>query len=182
MSTQSLNQFAPGALAGDSVKGPNLNKVSARILPASAAVEFIAGQAVKLASGASPEILVDAAGADDAPFGVILYNTKKNTVAPGAVVEIALAGSFVYLEGGAAVARGSLVKSEPGSGAVSPAAAGEQALGIAVSQTGAAGQLVAVLIAPQAAYTLPPATANTLGGVKVGAGLAVAQDGTLSAT
>ena len=30
-------------------------------------------------------------------------------------------------------------------------------------------------------YTLPPATASVLGGVKVGAGLTVAQDGTLAA-
>jgi len=30
-------------------------------------------------------------------------------------------------------------------------------------------------------YTLPPATASTLGGVKVGAGLSVTNDGTISA-
>ena len=30
-------------------------------------------------------------------------------------------------------------------------------------------------------YTLPPATASTLGGIKVGSGLSVANDGTLSA-
>ena len=30
-------------------------------------------------------------------------------------------------------------------------------------------------------YTLPPATSETLGGVKVGAGLSVSEDGTLSA-
>lgn len=49
-----------------------------------------------------------------------------------------------------------------------------------ISRVGVTGQYSDLLGAP-AAYVLPVATANVLGGVKVGSGLTAAQDGTLSA-
>lgn len=61
-----------------------------------------------------------------------------------------------------------------GSSAVLVAGTGVVLGFVASGDAGASG-------APGATYTLPPAAVGTLGGVKVGAGLAVAGDGTLSA-
>jgi hypothetical protein len=178
MITQKLNQFKPSAMPGDSVKGANLNKVSARINPASTSTALFAGQAVKLVTGASPEILVVAIAAGDAVFGVIVYTVKKNTYAAADVVEIALDQSVVWLEASAAITRGAPVATDPATGTVAPAAAGAPATGVALSESTAAAQVVAVYIktAPAAAI----ASATTLGGVKVGAGLAIDAAGVLS--
>ena len=150
MTTQSLNQFAPGPLVGDSIKGASLNKVSARLNPASTSAYLKAGQAVKLIAGASGEILVDAIAAGDAVIGTILYNTKRNTYAAGDIVEIALEGSIVLLETGAAVNRGAQVATDPANGAISAAASGASATGIAFGHATAAGQVIAVQIKPAA--------------------------------
>lgn len=54
------------------------------------------------------------------------------------------------------------------------------------NQVGAGAELAAILNdivdSIPGAYTLPPATAETLGGVKVGSGLAVTEQGVLSAS
>jgi hypothetical protein len=178
MITQKLNQFKPSAMPGDSVKGANLNKVSARINPASTSTALFAGQAVKLVTGASPEILVDAIGEGDAVFGVILYNVKKNTYSAADVVEIALDQSVVWLEASAAITRGTAVATDPASGTVAAASAGASVTGIALSESTAAAQVVAVYVKTAPAATV--ASATVLGGVKVGAGLAINGDGVLS--
>lgn len=54
------------------------------------------------------------------------------------------------------------------------------------NQVGAGAELAAILNdildAIPSAYTLPPASANTLGGIKVGSGLSVTEQGVLSAS
>jgi hypothetical protein len=145
MITQSLNTDYGTPNVGDVATSLNLNRLPARINPASSATYIAAGQAVKLLAGVSPnENVVDVIAAGDAVFGTILYNMKRNVHPAGEVVEVATNGSIVFLESGAAITRGQLVVTNPADGTVSPGATNPT--GVALTEVTAANQIVRVKI------------------------------------
>ena len=144
------NQFAQTPVLGqvDMTVNPNIKPV--RINPASVATVLKSGQAFKLIAGAANEILVDVAAITDRAYGVSVYNLKKNTYAAGDVVEIACRDSVVYLESSAAISRGAKVQLDPTGPTISTLTAGTNAaIGTALDQASASGQLIRVEIYPE---------------------------------
>jgi hypothetical protein len=145
------NQFGITPVLGSLVQGVPQNVKSVRINPASTATIIVAGQAVKLSDVAGAEIMVDvvASATSDKVYGVIAYNPKKNTYVKGDFVEIACAGSVVWLETSAAIARGAAVATDyTGPTVAANAVASNQLTGICLSKPTATGQLAMVEIAP----------------------------------
>ena len=153
--TQNQNQFAQAPMLGQVSEIPNPDVVSALFNPSSSAV-LQNGSAVKLITGTSPGILIDAvSGPTDGPvFGVVTYNLRKNLYTAGDVVEVAANGSYVQLESSAAIARGAKVVStaattgnDPTVATVSSAST-QYITGVAVDTATASGQLLRVKISP----------------------------------
>ena len=151
--THNQNQFSQTPIIGmlDRVKNPSV--VPVRINPASEAV-ITAGSAVKLVSGATPEILVDAVtGPTDGPvFGFIIFNTKKASYSAGDNCEVAFDGSAIKLKAAAAIARGAEVACVAGTSSEDPlvqtAVTTNYVAGTALGQAAAAGELITVLVRP----------------------------------
>lgn len=154
--TQSLNQFAQSPILGLVDQIPSLNVITAQILTTSAATAIQVGSTVKLVDGTGANIIVDVCSAvtDGPVYGVILFNQKKNTYAPGDRVEIACVGSVLYLKTSAAVARGTKVGTTPATTTADPTvqaiatAATDYVTGVALDKATAANQLIRVQIQP----------------------------------
>lgn len=113
-----LNQFKQGRAVGDI----DLNffggesVISCRYSP-SGTGNLVAGEAVKLVDlGADdvvgPPIIDKRAGDTVAIYGIVKRSLKQATFAPGAIVEIAVEGTVMFLRAKAALARGVKVSSE----------------------------------------------------------------------
>ena len=144
--TQAMNQFTQAAILGQVDMVPTPDVVSAQILSTSSATSIQVGDAVKLVAGTSGAILVDKqTGPTDATvFGVIVYNERKNIYSPGDYIEVACAGSFVYLIPGGAIARGDTVSTTASTTTADPTVAtdtttGHFITGIAVDVATGAG-------------------------------------------
>lgn len=152
--TQNQNQLTPSVVLGQVSMVVNPTIISVRLNPASTAY-FQAGTAVKYIDGVDGDILVDAvSGATDGPVaGVIIYNARNSKPVKGQMVEIAQAGSFVWLEASAAIARGANVSSAPGvSGTTDPQVTTDTTsthfiTGVAVDKAAAEGDLIRVQLA-----------------------------------
>ena len=152
---QNQNQFAQTALLGQVSMIPTPDIVSALFSPSSSAV-LQNGSAVKLITGVSPGIMVDAvSGPTDGPvFGTVIYNMRKNLYSAGDIVEVACGGSYIQLETSAAVARGAKVTSTAATAGNDPTiatvstASTQYVTGVAVDSSTGSGQLVRVKIQP----------------------------------
>ncbi len=154
---QNQNQFAQSPVLGQVSMIPNPSIVPARINPSSSAV-LQSGSAVKLIAGAGVgnEIVVDACtGPTDGPvFGVIVYNMRKNLYSAGDNVELASAGSYVFLESSAAISRGDKVTATAATTNNDPTVAAvtvpstQYITGKAIDPAAAAGALIRVVIQP----------------------------------
>jgi hypothetical protein len=148
---QNQNQFAQTALLGQVTMAPSPAVIPVKIYIGSVATKLQAGQAVKLVNQAGPEIQVDQIDDATTPaFGVIIYNPRKNTYAAGDTVEIALAGTVVYLETSAAIARGAKVQMDPTGPTVSTLTGlpTNASLGVCLDKPTATGQLARILLNP----------------------------------
>lgn len=115
MSTfQNQNQFIQTPVLGQVDLTYSTNIKPVKINPASVATILQAGQSFKLVDVAGPEIIVDACTAlTDTPYGVAVYNAKKSLFFAGQSIELACAGTVMYLEASAAAARGASVQLDP---------------------------------------------------------------------
>ncbi len=148
---QNQNQFAQTALLGQVTMTPSPAIIPVKIYIGSVATKLQAGQAVKLVDQAGPEIQVDEVDNDSTlPFGVIVYNPRKNTYSAGDTVEIALEGSVIYLETSAAIARGAKVQIDPTGPTVSTLVdyPNNCQLGICLDKPTGSGQLARILVKP----------------------------------
>jgi hypothetical protein len=169
LATQNQNQFKQNPVIGQVAYQANVDTQTAVINPSTAAAagSIVAGCAVKLIAGASPEILVDVTtGPSDGPvFGVIGYNPRKNTYGANDHVEILTNQDVVFLYSSAAINRGARVSvTNPSTSAASPTVAtdttaGDYTLGYAEGQSSAANQFIKIKIAP--AVNLVPSTTST---------------------
>jgi len=154
MSTVNMNQFKQGNVVGelDLQTGNNAAVFTVLLSPESASAGVVPGEGLKLIDLAGNDVagvppIVDVRGLDaDAIFGVNVFNTKKNTTEKGNIVQAAGKGAVMWLNAGAAIARGanvSLVLATPGNVVTTTA---ETVLGVALDKATAADQLIRVLI------------------------------------
>lgn len=151
---QNLNQFSQNAEVGelDLVANGNASVFTVKLNPAYAGGGMVPGEGVKLVDlagsdidGINPIVGVRALDAD-AIFGVKVSNTKKNTADAGDIIQVAGAGAVMWMNAGAAIARGAnvdLVLATPGNVVT---AAGATVLGVCLDKATAADQLVRILI------------------------------------
>lgn len=147
----------------------------------------VSGLATVATSGAYGDLtgrptLGTAAATDATAYATAAQGAKADTaVQPGALATVATTGAYGDLSGrptlGTAAATDATAYATAAQGAKADTAVQPGNLAT-VATTGAYADLTG---AP-AAYSLPTASASVLGGVKVGSGLAIAGDGTLSAT
>lgn len=111
------------------------------------ATALVAGQAVKLedSAGGMPKVLALAANTDPS-FGVVLRNLKDINFPALARVEVALAGSVVYMTAGGAIARGAKVEFVNSTLKVITAAGTNPVLGFALDKAAGDNSLVRVYI------------------------------------
>jgi hypothetical protein len=148
---QNQNQFAQTPLLGqvDLIAGPN-NVISVQIDPASTATaaQLTAGSPMKIVDVAGSQIIVDTAAITDVAIGAILYNPRKQLYVAGDTVEIGCAGTVVYLETSAAIARGAAVQAATATGLIATRTGANASLGKMIDKPGAANVLARVRIAP----------------------------------
>lgn len=156
--SQNMNQFKQTKVVGDIDLSVNAspNRFTCTFVDASDTdgTTLVPGEGVILKDlGSSdvagiPPIVDERASDNDAIFGVKIYDTKKNASVSEDIVQIAGKGSVVYMNAGAAIARGArvaLVLATPGNVVT---ATTESEVGTALDKAAASGTLIRVLIDP----------------------------------
>lgn len=145
---QNQNQFAQTPVLGQvDLTGFGNNVFPAKINPASVGLLQV-GQAFKIVDVAGSEIIVDVAAIGEMAIGVLIYNPKKSVYVAGDTVDLAGAGTVVYLEASAAVARGANVQQDPTAVTVATRTSTNFRLGKMLDKPTAAATLCRVLIQP----------------------------------
>lgn len=105
-----INQFALSQVQG-ALDLQIHSSVMSCTVDAAETTQLVAGQAVKLAStgGGTPKVLACTA-ATDKVFGFVVRNLKDISRGAGESLEIAMAGSVMYMTAGAAVTAGAYVE------------------------------------------------------------------------
>lgn len=145
--TQNLNQFAMTQTKGAvDLKAGNYNIISAAI-SASETGTLVPGQAVKIedSAGGLPKVLALAL-ATDSTFGFIARVLKQSEFEAKDVVEVALDGSIMVMEAGAAIARGAAVEVSLTGNKVITSAGVNNIVGVALDKAAADGDLIRVMI------------------------------------
>jgi len=149
-SVQSQNAFAMSQLVGVvDLKLGDTNVVSAQV-DSSSAGGLVAGQAVKMvdSSDGIPKVVETSATSDEV-LGYIVYNQKDQSYKAGDKVEIAMAGTCIYLVAAAAISRGHQCQHDltyVGGVASSVGSSGAKYVGWAYDKATAAGQVIRVIL------------------------------------
>ena len=141
--TQLINQFELGKEKGQLDLRPNANSMFCR-----ADSVLIPGQAVKLvdAAGGVPNVTAVTADTDEV-FGYAIKSTRRDAIAIGDVIEIALGTSVMYMIAGAAVASGADLMYVTATGKVLTATGATKVIsGYALDKAAADGDLIRVYI------------------------------------
>lgn len=143
---QAVNQFAMTP-----EQGMISTQFSTNVLPATVVGtqvgNLIPGQAVKIADVAGGPVKVQSLAADtDEPFGFVVLAPRRTEYAANQPLEIAFAGSTMYMTSDAAVARGAKVEFKRSNNRVITSAGTNPIVGIALDKATAAGQLIQVFI------------------------------------
>lgn len=148
------NQFRQSVVKGLADLRMNTNVIPCRV-DSDEASALVAGQCVSLEDVAGGAPVVTAIADDEANvFGVVLYNLKDTDYLADEAVEIASAGSVVYMEASAAIARGAEVMPVVTGAKVATAAGLSKAkIGIALDKAAADGDLIRVLIGQSFSFT-----------------------------
>lgn len=146
---QNQNQFAQSMLLGQTDPMGNNNVISCVVGP-DEALTLRPGQAVKLVDslGGAPKVTACVANTDEC-FGFIVRNQKNRGWIAGDAVEVALAGTYIYLQATSAIARGAQVcldvTSIGGVQAIN-ASGGENIVGWALDKAAATDYLIRVFL------------------------------------
>lgn len=144
--------------------------VSARVYSSESAA-LVAGQAVKLvnSAGGVPEVTALTSNSDTI-FGFVTRNFKDASYPAYASVEIALAGSVVWMTAGAAIARGASVEVAYTTTKVIAAAGTNPSAGFAYDKAAADGDLIRVFVQTPRATGNVTALTNVVTLAEVNAG------------
>lgn len=155
MSTLNQNQFKQSRVLGepDLTLNPTPNVYSVRFNPeATVDTDFLTpGEGVKLVDLAGNDVngvpIVDERAADaDAIFGVKIFDTKNGSNDPSDIVQVAGKDAVIWMNAGAAIARGAkvaLVLATPGNVVTQTT---EALFGLALDKATAADQLIRVQV------------------------------------
>ena len=143
--TLNLNQAFTNVVKGQIAQGTNTNKQSVLILSTSVNT-FGAATAVKIVNDTNPIISVEKAAATDVIFGFITYNPVDNSPVAGDLVQIAMNGVEMYMEAGAAIARGAKLEIVATGDKVITSAGTNKIVGLALDAAAASGDIIKVLI------------------------------------
>ena len=141
---QNMNQFSQGAIKGSVAKLPASNVISCQLKIGG--TELYAGSAVKLVTGDANTILIDKAAATDQIFGFAVFSPKLAKFTAGQSLEVALAGTVMYMESSEAFNRGQNVEYVASGDKVAAYAGVNTSVGIALDTASGAGVLVRVMI------------------------------------
>lgn len=145
--TQTPNQFNQTPQKGD-VDLITSTGATLTVRLASGSATVVPGEAVKIVDSTSKVPEVTALTADtDSSFGFVLRNFKDEDREAGENLEIGIAGQVVYLEAGAAIARGAGVEVDASTKKVITSAGTNPIVGTALDKVAADGDLIRVLIA-----------------------------------
>ena len=157
---QNLNQFAQTPLVGQPDWSVNQNIVPVKIYSSSSGgALLVAGNAFKLVDQTGDMPVVDlVTGVTDTPWGVAIHRMKGDTFTAGQIIELALAGSTIFMQASAATTRGGRVQIDPtGPTVANLASLGTNAsLGVGIDKSAAANAMIRVYVNPadpnQSAY------------------------------
>lgn len=143
---QNINQFGQTPEVGDLDYGIPGHVISCAVGP-SVTPALLPGQAVKLIDAGGKIIQVTPITANtDKTFGVLVRNLKDATYPANAPVEVAMAGSVMFLTAGAAIARGSYLEVVAASGKVITNAGTNPVFGFALDKATADGDIIRVYL------------------------------------
>jgi hypothetical protein len=156
------NQFIQTAEKGQLSLLEAINVVNCKV-DTSETGTLVPGTAVKIKDIAGPSIVVEEADADtDAIFGFIPYSVKKNEYIANDWVKIALNMEVMWMEAGAAIARGAYVEYDVATVKVITSAGVNTVVGIALDKAAADADLIRVLIATPLVGILSSTITGTL--------------------
>lgn len=139
-----LNQFAQSVKTG--MVDPTIQN---QVYTCQAGEEIEAGEAVYLASDAGHVPVVKKATGAEAPFGVAILNPMREVTKAKGLLEIAAAGSSIYIKAAGAVVRGELLTyAADGTYKVVTDEATERIFGRALDN-GADGSIIRMIVADQ---------------------------------
>lgn len=143
--TLNSNQFKMETVAGELDLQFNSSVVSGKV-SANQVAALIAGQGVKIedSSTAIPSVL--ASGAGDEVNAFVIRNLKDANFPTDARVELAMAGSVMYMTANGAIPRWAKVEYDPATGKVGVSAGVNQVVGRAYDKALADGDLIRVEI------------------------------------
>lgn len=147
---QNPNQFQQSQVLGQIDLNNGSNNIISVQVDDTQVDPILAGQAVKIVDSAGGVPKVIAAAADtDGVLGFVVYNVKNKRFIAGDFMEIAMAGTCIYLQATEAIARGAQVVSDVsslGGVAQSSGSGGENKVGWAVDKAGNANYLIRVML------------------------------------
>jgi hypothetical protein len=145
--TQNVNQFAQTPEQGFLDLQTGMNNVLNCAVSLSESATLIAGQPVKLedSAGGVPKVLALAANTDST-FGFVVYNQKDTGFTAGMGVSIAIKGTVMTMEAGAAIARGAPVQVVYTTNKVITSAGVNPRVGFALDKAAADTDLIRVYI------------------------------------
>lgn len=115
----------------------------------SAAADVVVGQLVKIKNVAGQQgvpVVEACTAATDKPFGIVMYQNKKETFSAGEIMTIASDYSIITCTASAAISAGSDVMFAANQQVATAATAGNYAIGMALTPAAAQGDLVRVLL------------------------------------
>lgn len=154
--SQVPNQFSQTPVKGQLDLAFNHNTISCVIKSDYSGAKIPSGTAVKLVDVDSKRIVVEPIAADtDKVFGFINYNMKDDGYEANDAVEVSGADNVMYMEAGAAIARGAEVMPVVTGAKVITATVGDKAIaGYALDKAGADEDLIRVVVfGRQSAFT-----------------------------
>lgn len=141
-----INQFALSQVQGALDLQIHSSVISCTV-DAAETTQLVAGQAVKLATtgGGTPKVLALTSNTDKT-FGFVVRNLKDQSRGAGESLEIAMAGSVMYMTAGAAVTAGAYVEIVYATNKVITSAGANPIVGYSLDNASADGDLIRVMM------------------------------------
>ena len=149
---QSPNQFIQTPEKGYLDLQTGLNNVITCVHKAGETTPLVAGTAVKIVDSYTAIPAVEACDADtEIPFGFVVNNIKDTDFPAEARLEVARAGTVMFMVAGAAIARGANVSFQVATGKVITQATTDTITGQALDKAAGDNSIIRVVINPAAA-------------------------------